>query len=460
MPALARLRRCANGTAIFAVLLGAGTRVADAQVTAADYQSRRSAVLARIDSGVMIVPARASFQDDDQMGLVQSQDFQYLTGLDDQVGAVLLLDGRDSSSTLFVPRRSLLVRRGIIPPTPASAATLGFRAVLPIDSLEPVLRRRFAATPSQVLVAGTDARGAVAAPLPMANTVLRWRSWLQALGARETRAAQSLLGGLRAIKSEAELAILRTVGRQSAAALLAGMRAVRAGHEQREAEHAVASACAAAGARSVSFWPWVLAGPNARMDALFSTFVSYDAMNRVMQPDEVVRVDIGCQSSHYMGDVGRTVPVTGRFTAGQRETWDLFIAGYRAGLPQIRDGATVRSVFDAVQAEVRRRQPALVTPEAQHAAVVILGPQGTEWWQLHGVGLGDAEELPLTLRTGMVLAYELMFTVDGDGFYLEDMLAVTREGSELLTPGLPYTAAEIEAAMRAPIARRGGGRTP
>jgi Xaa-Pro aminopeptidase len=54
----------------------------------------------------------------------------------------------------------------------------------------------------------------------------------------------------------------------------------------------------------------------------------------------------------------------------------------------------------------------------------------------------------------MAVAYELMFTVDGDGFYLEDMVLVTRGGSELLTPGLPYTAREIEAAMAAGASRR------
>jgi hypothetical protein len=41
-----------------------------------------------------------------------------------------------------------------------------------------------------------------------------------------------------------------------------------------------------------------------------------------------------------------------------------------------------------------------------------------------------------------------MFVVDDDGFYLEDMIAVGQTGPDLLTPGLPYTAAEIEAAMR------------
>jgi hypothetical protein len=55
----------------------------------------------------------------------------------------------------------------------------------------------------------------------------------------------------------------------------------------------------------------------------------------------------------------------------------------------------------------------------------------------------------------MAVAYELMFTVDGDGFYLEDMILVKKDGYEILTPGLPYTAREIEAAMSTGSTRRG-----
>jgi Xaa-Pro aminopeptidase len=173
-----------------------------------------------------------------------------------------------------------------------------------------------------------------------------------------------------------------------------------------------------------------------------------------MQAGEVVRVDVGCQVDHYMGDVGRTAPVSGTFTAGQREAWDLFIAGYRAGLQTIKDQVNAKAVYDAALTEVRRRAPSLTTVQGRHAAETLLGPKGTEAWELHGVGLDDAEGLPEMLRAGMVVAYELMFTVDGDGFYLEDMIAVTSNGFELLTPGLPYTAREIEAAMAAGATRR------
>jgi Xaa-Pro aminopeptidase len=48
----------------------------------------------------------------------------------------------------------------------------------------------------------------------------------------------------------------------------------------------------------------------------------------------------------------------------------------------------------------------------------------------------------------MVVDYEPIFSVDGLGFYMEDMLVVTATGFELLTPGLPYGSREIEQAMR------------
>jgi len=96
---------------------------------------------------------------------------------------------------------------------------------------------------------------------------------------------------------------------------------------------------------------------------------------------------------------------------------------------------------------VRRLAPSLKTSQGKRAAEVLLGPKGTEPWELHGVGLDDAEGLPEVMRAGMVVAYELMFAADGDGFYLEDMIAVKNDGYEVVTPGLPYTAREIEAAM-------------
>jgi Xaa-Pro aminopeptidase len=378
---------------------------------------------------------------------MQATDFQYLTGLDELVGAVLVLDGAGSTSTLFVGKRNPLLTRGVIVPGAAAAQRLQLSGVEPVDALELWLRQRFARPEATAYVAPTDARAAVAAPLPMAGSVARWQSWLTSLGATKVTSATSVLRPLRDIKDASELAVLRRVARTSGEAFLAGLRALAPGKWQHETELAVVNACRAAGARGVSFWPWTMSGPNAQFTSLWNSFVAYDHVDRAMKAGEVVRVDVGCQVDHYMGDVGRTAPVSGTFTAGQREAWDLFIAGYRAGLTTIKDRATPKAVYDAALADVRRLAPALKTPQGKHAAETLLGPKGTEPWELHGVGLDDAEGLPEVLREGMVVAYELMFTVDGDGFYLEDMIAVKKDGYEILTSGLPYTALEVEAAM-------------
>ena len=448
----------ALGSALVLLVMCAPCGALPAQIPASAYPARRAAALARIGGDLLIVPARASFLADDQMGFVQAADFQYLTGLEEQVGAVLVLDGKAATSTLFVGRPSALIRRGVLAPGDRSAGALQLAGVLPVDSLEPWLRRRLASAPTAAFVAPTDARGAVALPLPMASSVTRWQSYLTTLGASAVSSAIPVLRPLRDIKDSTEIAVIRRVGATSGKAFLAGLRALAPGRWQHDAELAVVHACRAAGARSVSFWPWAMSGPNAEFTALWGSFQAYEHLDRAMKSGEVVRVDVGCQVDHYMGDVGRTAPVSGTFTAGQRESWDLFIAGYRAGLTVIRDGATPKLVYDAALAEIRRLAPRLKTAQGKRTAALLLGPTGTEAWEIHGTGLDDAEGQPTVLRAGMVVAYELMFTVDGDGFYLEDMILVTRDGTEVMTPGLPYTAREIEAAMRGGGGARGGPR--
>src|SRR5262245_43298581 len=65
--------------------------VAGARILPSAYPIRRAAAMARTGSDVLIVPSRASFLADDQLGYVQSADFQYLTGLHELAGAVLVL---------------------------------------------------------------------------------------------------------------------------------------------------------------------------------------------------------------------------------------------------------------------------------------------------------------------------------------------------------------------------------
>jgi len=71
------------------------------------------------------------------------------------------------------------------------------------------------------------------------------------------------------------------------------------------------------------------------------------------------------------------------------------------------------------------------------------------FWGIHTMNFAGLEEtVTRPLREGTTIAFEPIASIGGQGFYLEDMFVITQTGAELLTPGIPYSAEEIENAMR------------
>ena len=287
-----------------------------------------------------------------------------------------------------------------------------------------------------------DSLAALANPQSAWRHALRKR-WPNAAIARDTAVAPVL----RAVKDPTEIAVIRRAAASSAAAFLAGLPRFGSGRRQRDVEAAVVETCTRLG-DGPSFWPWVMSGPNAAFPTPFASVFDPHFLDREMKSGEVARYDLGCKVDRYVGDVGRTVPVTGTFTPDQREVVDLLVAVYRAGLSTLRDGAEAEGLLRASVAEADRRRGAMRTVLGRRAAALLSEPDSLPFWQWHGIGLDIAEPLPRVLRAGMVLDYEPIFVIDGQGFYMEDMILVTQTGYEILTKGLPSTAAEIERAMR------------
>lgn len=431
---------------ICALIWSLSAAVAGGQPTGGpQHVARRAALLKSLGARVAIVPSQDAFKSDDQLPFKQSTDFYYFTGMGDLVGAVLALDGVDGSSVLFMPAVSPVLSRPRLALGTAGAQAAQVTAVVSVDSLEGWLKAR--TSRAQILVSPNDRRGAVRLPVPMAGGVVRWAHYLRTLGyAGDVASATPFTRVLRQIKEPAEVETLTRVAKLTGEAMLEGMRALGPGVPQRVVEGEVVEACIAGGGMH-SFWPWAMSGPRGVFTDLFNSFVDYDAHNRTMRRGELVRVDVGCALDQYMGDVGRTAPVTGRFTPGQREAWDLFIAGYKAGLAQVRHGVQVKDLFDVIRDRVRQLAPMMKTTLGKAAAEELLTARGSEAWQFHNVGLDDAEGAPTELKTGMVVAYEIMYAVGEAHFYLEDMILVEPNGARVLSAGLPYTSAEIERSM-------------
>ncbi len=420
-----------------------------------EFADRRAEVLEHLNDGILLLHARSAPKEMEQPGWIQDASFLYFTGLVNQPGAILALDGPRREARLFVPPPPLSfgmpVADLMLEPGATTAQAQGLTTVESWDRLVPFLQGRVREGVRRFYVDGArrpEAQGVPEGLWPVAGDKTLWRRSLAAAFPEvEIASAVEVIRAMRWVKSPAEVAVLRQNAQATGAALLAGIRVIRPGVTQRVAEAAVVTGCVEAGAEGPSFWPWLMSGPNTQIGRLVRAFYDYHHLNRAMQAGELVRVDIGCTANAYGGDVGRTVPVSGVFTAEQRQVWNLLVAGYRAGLEVIRAGATRTEVFEASRAEIARRRDELAREGAEAIVDQMLDRNAGINWHLHGVGIESGEEALETLMEGTVLAFEPMFRFGPEAYYLEDMIVVTQTGYEVLSTGLPYTAEEIEAVM-------------
>ena len=421
----------------------------------AEYRERRARLMDTISDGIVLLHARSGAKDEDQPTFRQDATFYYFTGLANHPDAVLALDGIRREAHLFVSPPPLSfgrpVQNLVLPTTPETAEKHGLTSVRSWDGLADYVRDRLGDGVTALYVDASRRPESTGNPpgfRPVAGASTLWHASVsEAFPSARIESVRPAITAMRWVKSDAEADVLRRNARMTAAALLAGMRAVRPGIAQRDSEAAVVNGCLSAGAEGPSFWPWTMSGPNAHVGQLVRAFYDYEALDRTMQAGELVRMDVGCADGHYGGDVGRTIPVSGFFDAGQREAWNLLIEGYKAGVSAMRAGVTRTEVGAAASARIEELAPELRTPMGREAGDFLLFESGRGIWSVHGVGVDSGEEALPTLEAGSVLAFEPMFAVGADAFYLEDMILVTESGHEVLSSGLPYTAEEIETVM-------------
>jgi Xaa-Pro aminopeptidase len=428
-----------------------------AAVPLTEFQARRKAIMEKIPDGILLLHSRSNLKRDDESGFKQDPTFYYFTGLENAESCILAIDGVAKQSVLFIPQKfsgvAGVMKRPFLPPDHDS---LLIERIVGWDDFIPYIERKKAASTPPILYFDDNGYGGFIShesnPVgmkPIDNPALLWKQAVAALWSGETKSASEPIQQIRSIKSTAEIHSLRSAAKVSVQALLTALSTLKPGIPQRNVEAAVVSQCLTAGGQGPSFWPWIMTGPNSAFPAPFESFADYRHLNRTMESGEVVRVDIGCEFDHYQGDVGRTAPVSGRFDDGQKETWELLVRAYKAGLATIRDGVKSSDVLDVFKAEIAKSESSVKTPLAKRAIEILSTPEGSKYCQIHGIGLEPAEGGPDTLHTNMVIDFEPIFSVDGQGFYLEDMILVTPTGNEVLTSGLPYSADEIENSFKA-----------
>jgi Xaa-Pro aminopeptidase len=426
--------------AILAVIAGIG-RVYAADVK--ELQERRQRAAAVFSDGVLLLHSEVvgDYLSD---GFREGAAFYYLSGLENSPGSILAIDGKSREAWLFVPD-SPPESASELQPGDAAQQKLGFEHVVEWSKLEEFLSRK--------IQAGAKIYYKPETPLLPTNLSatkdMRAPAWVQLLQEKWSKAdfqsVRMKLFTLMAVESPAEQQASNMAARATVKAYLAGEKAIHPGVSQREVELVVVDTCWKA-ARGVSFWPWAMAGANGVFPKPFESISRYDHLDSTMQAGDLVRLDVGCEWQHYQGDLGRTVPVSGHYTDEQREVWNIFVAAYQAVARELKEGLTEDHAFEIWKGELLRHRESAKSALAQQAIATWSDRKNIPYWQWHTMNL-DAGYVEGPLRAGMVIDFEPIASIGGQGYYLEDMYLIGKDGATLMTPGMPYTAEEIEAEM-------------
>jgi Xaa-Pro aminopeptidase len=426
-----------------------------------EYHQRRVALATAMKTGVAVLFANEEplleYQD-----YRQDEDFYYLTGWNEPGAAVVIipsaeavaetpgtaLGGRAAQAyreILFLPTRNLRAEMftgvKMDANTPNVTAATGFDEIMPMTDLPEVLnklingdrqraRRIFTqkdSTPARALVNFT------AATLGMGS-------------APDTFDVADLTAPLRAIKSPAEIELLRKAADASIAAQRAGMQSIHPGVNERKVAGVIIEKLMENGCERASYPPIVGSGKN-------SATLHYSESSATAKSGDVMLIDAAGEYSMYASDITRTMPVNGHFSPRQRELYDIVLGAQRAAAAAFVAGKS------------RINDPQHKNPDSlDQVAYAYINSHGKDMhgqplgqYMIHGLGhlvgidVHDPWDYSKPLNKGMVFTIEpgIYLPEEGIGIRIEDVFYIDADGKLIdLIADLPHEAADVEAAMK------------
>jgi Xaa-Pro aminopeptidase len=277
----------------------------------------------------------------------------------------------------------------------------------------------------------------------------------------------ALLDEMRLFKDDGEQALMLRAAIISGRAHERAMRASRPGMFEYEIEAELLHEFRRSGAQSPAYTPIVAAGANACV-------LHYNANKAQSRDGDLILIDAGCELDSYASDITRTYPVNGRFSAPQRQLYELVLAAQSAALAAAQPGRPYSDIHDSAVNVLaqgmldlglldKAKYGTLENAIAERAHLQFY-MHGTGHWlglDVHDVGAYrdvNADGKPSrALQPGMVLTVEPGIYVRpaagvpeqfwNIGIRIEDDVLVTPDGHSILSDCAPRTVADIEQAM-------------
>jgi Xaa-Pro aminopeptidase len=413
--------RLLTAVAVCLPLLGAP------RIELSEYKARRDELRKAAGENVVILFGNTENSGGDARdGFFQEPNFYYLTGWNEP-GAVLVMMPR--GDVLLIPRRDAVQERWTGPKAaPGDAnvsAVTGFDTVVPTETMEAKL-------PDWL------AEGKAVLTLTSSGEKLR-----RLVPVREIRPVEQLIAKQRMNKSAAEIAMIQYTTDVDVEAHKAAWKAIRAGKKEYEVAAVMTAVYFGRGCERHAYSPIVGSGPNGAV-------LHYFRNRRQMDNGELLLMDVGSECSMYATDITRTVPVNGKFTARQRELYEVVLGAWKAALAAVKPGVMFGSSRNVIGL-----QKIAYDYINTHGKDLKGEPLGKYF--IHGLGhhvgleVHDAFDPATPLAAGMVITLEpgIYIPEENIGIRIEDMILVTETGARVLSDALPREAADIEKFMAA-----------
>ena len=412
----------------------------------ADYHMRRESLAAKTNGGaVLLFAPNESEGPNDLYGYRPDNNFFYLSGWAEPGAALLIVPKAESkpyTEILFLPAHNPGQEKWTGPKLGADSGDApritGFDKVEAIDDLRDEVVKALPATRG-VIYTDVPAAGETSnseAPLEWLKRANAFPVYYSLLDVRTP------LDLLRTTKDAGEIERIRKATDASIAAQLSAMRAIKPGVSEREISALLQFEWGKRGCERPAYAPIVGSG-------FYSTVLHYSDDSGTMQSGDAVVIDAAGEYSLYASDITRTMPVSGKFTARQREIYDIVLGAQRAAM----------AAFESSKSHLRKGQAGSLYDVAYeyintHGKDLNGEPLGKYF--IHGlghyVGLGvhDDGDYEVALGPGSVFTLEPGIYIPDEklGVRIEDILYVDKDGKLVnFTAKLPHTADEVERAM-------------
>ena len=218
--------------------------------------------------------------------------------------------------------------------------------------------------------------------------------------------------GQRIKKEDIEIEKMMVAQHTTQKAIEELMRYVKPGMNECEMEGAFDFALRKQGVREHAF-PSIVAG------GVRATTLHYKENNQEVKDGELVLIDLGSANEHYCADISRTFPVNGKFTARQKEIYDLVLSAQDLIIEKAAPGMTLRELNQMVidHYAARLDELGLAKDGKTVADYYYHGVSHQLGLDTHDISCSDYE----VLEPGMVITVE-------PGFYIEEDLLEQVDG--------------------------------